>query len=108
MDVGDFNKSTVSELKQYLQKRGVTVSGYRRQLLVELASAVFKCKLPVDPDFQQIDSKTSTTCKLKKLGIHCDPWTLAGFSNDFANIPDLGLYDIFNYLLCSRADYDGR
>ena len=49
---GKFSKYTVPKLKEYLQERGVTVTGYRRALLVELANAVDRIQLPVDPDFQ--------------------------------------------------------
>ena len=40
-----FSKYTVPQLKQYLQERGVTVSGYRRPLLLELANAVDRVQL---------------------------------------------------------------
>ena len=108
MNVDKFNKYNVTQLKHYLQERGVTVSGYRKSLLVELAVAVDRCQLPVDPDFQKIDAHRTLADKLKQLGITDSPWLLSGFSSDLSNIPDFGLYDIFNYLLCSRADYDRR
>ena len=64
--------------------------------------------MPVDPDFQNVGSAfQSVSDKLKSLGID-DPWSLQGFSQDLSDIPDFGLYDIFNYMLCSRADYDRR
>ena len=43
----DFNAMNVAELKKYLQERGVSVSGY----LVEIASAVERMVLLVDPNF---------------------------------------------------------
>ena len=36
----DFNAMNVAELKKYLQERGVSVSGYLKASLVEIASAV--------------------------------------------------------------------
>ena len=49
----DFNAMNVAELKKYLQERGVSVSGYLKTLLVEIASAVERMVLPVDPNFQK-------------------------------------------------------
>jgi len=51
---------------------------------------------------------TAVDDKLKALGVDGNPRTLSGFTTDLCNIPAFGLYDIFNYLLCSRADYDRR
>ena len=99
-----FSRSTVPELKRYLQQRGVTMSGYRKELDV----AVHRCQLPVDPDFKGIDPVTAVDDKLKALGIDGNPRTLSGFTTDLCNIPAFGLCDVFNYLLCSRADYDQR
>ena len=39
----------VAELKKYLQERGVSVSGYLKSSLVEIASAIERMVLPVDP-----------------------------------------------------------
>ena len=71
MSSGDkFCKYTVPLLKKYLQERGVTVSGYRRPLLVELANAVDRVQLPVDPDFQNVVCAfDSVSDKLKSLEI---------------------------------------
>ena len=63
------------ELKEYLQARGVTVTGYLKPALVEIANAVQKMMLPLDPNFEcRNDSE-------RKLIIHEneieDPfWTL--------------------------------
>ena len=43
----------VAELKTYLQERGVSVSGYLKTSLVEIASAVERMVLPVDPNFEK-------------------------------------------------------
>ena len=37
-----------------------------------------------------------------------DPLTMDGFSSELSRIPNLTLYDVFNYLITSRADYDRR
>ena len=49
-----------------LKERGVTVSGYRRPLLVEQAKAVDRVQLPVDHDFHNVGS-ASVSKKLKSL-----------------------------------------
>ena len=50
----DFNAMNVAELKKYLQERGgVSVRGYLKTLLVEIASAVERMFLPVDPNFEK-------------------------------------------------------
>ena len=38
-----------------------------------------------------------------------DPLALSEehLSHDLSAVPRIGLYDIFNYLICSRTDYDG-
>ena len=72
------------------------------------SAAVRRCQLPVDPDFKGIDPVTAVDDKLKALGIDGNPRTLSGFTTDLSNIPAFGLCDVFNYLLCSRADYDQR
>ena len=43
----------VAGLKKYLQERGVSVTGYLKTLLVEIASAVDRMFLPVDPNFEK-------------------------------------------------------
>ena len=39
------------ELKQYLKERGVAISGYLKPTLVEIANAVEKMMLPINPKF---------------------------------------------------------
>ena len=40
----------MAELKTYLQECGVSVSGYLKTLLEEIASAVKRMVLPLDPN----------------------------------------------------------
>ena len=49
----DFKSMNVAELKKYLQERGVSVTGYLKTSLVEIASAVERMVLPVDPNFEK-------------------------------------------------------
>ena len=58
----DLNDMNVAELKKYLQERRVSVSGYFKASLVELASAVERILLPVDPNFEK--DQTSNADKL--------------------------------------------
>ena len=58
----DFKAMNVAELKKYLQERGVSVSGYLKGSLVEIASAVERMLLPVDPNFEK--DQTSDADKL--------------------------------------------
>ena len=49
----DFNAMSGAELKKYLQKRGISASGYFKISLVEITSSVEKMVLPVDPNFEK-------------------------------------------------------
>ena len=42
----DFSKMTVIEIKSFLIERGVTVNGYHKASLIEIANSVQKMKLP--------------------------------------------------------------
>ena len=46
-NMADFNAMSVTDLKKYLQERGVSVTGYLKPSLVDIASAVEKMVLPV-------------------------------------------------------------
>ena len=48
----DFKAMTVAAIKKYLQERGVSVNGYLKSGLVEIAVAVEKMMLPLDPNFE--------------------------------------------------------
>ena len=49
-------------LKKYLRELGVSVRGYLKTSLVEIASAVERMLLPVDPNF--VKDQTTDTYKL--------------------------------------------
>ena len=49
----DFNVMNVTEFKRYLKERGVSVRGYSKNSLVEIASAVKRMVLTVDPNFEK-------------------------------------------------------
>ena len=100
----DFNAMNVAELKKYLQERGVSVSGHLKTTLVEIASAVERMVLPVDPNFEK-----DQTSDDDKLIIHDmlipNPFSLKTVNN-FNSSPPFGLYDIFNYFIYHSTDYD--
>ena len=47
---------TMAELKIYLREQGVTVNGHLKPALVEIANAVEKMMLPIDPNLEKEDS----------------------------------------------------
>lgn len=96
----DFDAMKVPELRKYLLDRGVSVSGYLKKTLVEIASAVEKLSLPVTSDLFEQD---------KSLIIHDmvipNPFDVKA-ENDFTRSPPFGLFDIFNFLIFHSTDYD--
>ena len=48
-----FNEMTMLELKTYLRERGVSVNGYLKPALVNIALALEKMMLPIDPNFEK-------------------------------------------------------
>ena len=101
-----FSQWTVKELTDYLRKRGVTTSGYNKQKLVQLATAVADIALPQDPDLASFDSARSLREKLERAGCSFDdPMKITGYTENFESIPDFGLYDIFTYLIVNSFDY---
>ena len=84
-------------LKKYLQERGVSVRGYLKTSLAEIASAVERMVLAVDPNFEK-----DQTNDADKLTIHDklipNPFSLKTLNN-FNLSPPFGLYDILNYLI---------
>ena len=100
----DFNAMNVAELKKYLQERGVSVSGYLKASLVEIASAVERMLLPVDPNFEKDKTSDADKFIIHDIVIH-DPFSLKTVNN-FNSSPPFGLYDIFNYLIYHSTDYD--
>ena len=62
----DFKAMSVATIKKYLQERGVSVNGYLKPGLVEIAVAVEKM-LPVDPNFERVNDAHTTK---QRLNIH--------------------------------------
>ena len=75
----DFKAMNVAELKKYLQDRGISVSGYLKPSLVEIASAVKRMVLPVDPGISTCCRPQSSQAKahpkrLFNLWVQAFPW----------------------------------
>ncbi len=95
---------TVAELKKYLQMRGVTVNGYLKPALLEIAQAVEKMMLPVEPTNEYSNQGSEDTFIYNDIVIR-QPLSY-NVVNDFTDSPPFGLYDIFNYLIYYSTDYD--
>ncbi len=102
----DFNKMTVTEIKKFLVDRGVSVSGYNKAALVEIASSVRKMKLPCSHNVHD------EACRENELFIDdmqiSDPFKMNNLVNNFIDSPPFGLYDIFNFLICHSTSYNKR
>ena len=98
---------TVAELKQYLKMRGVTANGYLKPALLQIAQAVEKMMLPIDPnhEYGNSDLKNARETFIIHDMIIRQPLSYP-VVNDFIDSPPFGLYDIFNYLIYSSAEYD--
>ena len=101
---------SVAELKKYLQIRGVTVNGYLKLALLEIAQAVEKMMLPVEPPVMNIQMKEARKIPLLLIVLSMSAKSLSNLSynvvNDFTELPPFGLYDIFNYLVYYSTKYD--
>ena len=83
---------TVAELKKYLQMRGVTVNGYLKPALLEIAQAVEKMMLPVEPTNEYSNQGSEDTFIINDIVIR-QPLSY-NVVNDFTDSPPFGLYDI--------------
>ena len=93
----DFKAMNVVELKIYLpfQDRGVSVSRYLKPSLVEIASAVERMVLPIDPNFEKDQTNDAGTLITHDMVIP-DPFSLKTVKN-FNSSPPFGFFDIFNH-----------
>lgn len=105
----DINSLRLPELREYLRARGVTITGYNKAALQEIALSVYALNLPVDPDYQQDSVLRDIKVKLKRARLpDKNPLELAGYTADFTDIPLFGLIDVFNYMIFNKSDYDGK
>ncbi len=102
-----FENMSVSDLKTYLRERGVSVNGYLKPALIEIANAVEKMMLPIVTEFEKgNDNKDIHNFIIHDMEIS-DPFSAShNLVNNFVGSPPFGLYDIFNYLIFHSSDYD--
>ncbi|XP_028412514.1 uncharacterized protein LOC114535352 [Dendronephthya gigantea] len=107
-EVPEFSAMRVKELKEYIQKRGVPVSTYKKQDLIQLAHSLHDMNAIVDPDFREdsIEQALNDRLTLPAGGNVPNPFKIKNLSNDFSSLPNFGLMDIFNHLIMSCAEYD--
>ena len=78
----DFNQMTVTQIKSFLIQRGVSVNGYNKPALVEIAFAVQKMGLPF---IQEMHTSTSGVQNEEQLFIYemqiGDPFKMDNFVN---------------------------
>lgn len=87
----------------------MTITGYNKAALKEIALSVNALNLPVDPDYQQDSVLHDIKGKLKRAGLpDKNPLELAGYTADFTDNPLFGLIDVFNYIIFNKSDYDGK
>ena len=101
-----FESMNVADIKKYLLAREVTVNGYLKTALIEIASAVEKMMLPLDPKFERDNADSNLKGRLIIHDIQIeDPFSMKT-KNDFIESPPFGLYDIFNHLIYHASDND--
>ena len=80
-------------LQKYLQDRGVSVSRYLKPSPEEIASAVERMVLPVDPNFEKDQTNDAGTLIIHDMVIP-DPFSLKTVNN-FNSSPPLGVVRYF-------------
>ena len=102
----DFKNMSVIQQKEYLQKRGVSVSAYLKPALVEIATAVNKMMLLLNPNFEEKNTLENEKFYIDGMEIK-NPFTSSNnLVNNLADSPQFGLYHIFNYLIRQSTEYD--
>ena len=91
--VVDFSKMTVLEIKKFLVERGVSVNGYHKPSLIEIASSVQKMGLPNLANMLRNDSREETADG--KLTIHDmkieNPFKMEVFVNNFIDSESISM-----------------
>lgn len=103
----DFRLRNVAELQEYLRLRGVVISGFRKQELVDLCCEAEQLGIDIDPDgILEIKSETVTSKLLVKLdddsSVNLPLPSLLPSSNDFSFLPFITTFDVLTYLNQSR------
>ena len=102
----NFRTKSVKELQQYLKNRGVVFTGYYKANLVELCNSAALIGLQIDPDGLVEDREEVVLSKLRlEQSLLPLPSLLDYYSNNIAIVPQVNIFDIYNYLVTFR-DYD--
>ena len=100
-----FKSMNIGAINTYLQERGVTVNGYLKPALVEIASAVEKMMLPLDPNFKCDNADNNINGRLIFHDIQMEDPFSTKTKNDLIESPLFGLYDIFNRLIFHATNH---
>ena len=90
-------------MKQYLKARGVSVTGYLKPALVEIAKSVEKMLIRV---LDYAKSKEENKLIIHGVKIKHPLSSAHEYVNDFNASPPFGLFDIFNHLIYSSTEHD--
>ena len=90
-------------MKQYLKARGVSLTGYLKPALVEIAKSVEKMLIPV---LGYAKSKEENKLIIYGVEIEDPLSSVHEYVNDFNASPPFGLFDIFNHLIYSSTEHD--
>lgn len=90
-------------LKKYLQERGVSVSGYLKTSPVEIASAVERMVLAVDPNFEIDQTNDAENLIIHDMLIP-DPFFMKT-ANNFNSSTPFGLCDIWKGYCVSNESF---
>ena len=95
-------------MKRYLRERGINTTAYRKESLVKLATCACDIVVQIDPHETARDIFGKVRKNLEQLNFSVtDPFSLS-FSDDLKQSSKVGLYDIFNYFISKRTDFDRK
>lgn len=100
-----FSSMNVSSIKDYLKERGVSVNGYLKPALVNIAACVEKMMLSLDPNFDR-ENEIDVRQRLIFHDMQIEDPFMITTQNNFIDLPSFGLYDIFNHLIYNSCDYN--
>ena len=89
-----FENMSVSDVKTYIRERGVSVNGYLKPALTEIAKAVQKMMLPIVTEFKNgNDNEDMHNFIIHDMEIRDTFSASCSLVNNFVDSPPFGLYD---------------
>ena len=86
--------------------RGVTVNGYNKGALAEIANSVRKMDIPsIHTMHDKVCGEKGNELFIDDMQID-DPFEMTDIVNNSIDSPPFGPYDIFNFLICHSTTYD--